>query len=111
LFFSVHDATAGGAQLWKSDGTAAGTVLIATFQPFDGEDISAYPVFSGSTLFVAVQHGYEYDEDWPFSDQLWKCDGTAAGTVLLQDVGGDYLSNLTNVNGMLFFVADDGAHG
>ena len=46
---------------------------------------------------------------------MWKSNGTAAGTVLVKDVYpgniGSYPSKLTNVNGTLFFVADDGVHG
>ena len=44
--------------------------------------------------------------------ELWKSDGTAAGTVLVKDInpGSDSSgpSYLTNVNGTLFFTADDG---
>ena len=28
LFFAIYDNTSGGPGLWKSDGTAAGTVLV-----------------------------------------------------------------------------------
>jgi ELWxxDGT repeat protein len=47
--------------------------------------------------------------------ELWKSDGTIAGTVLVKDIrtgaAGSYPQNLVNVNGTLFFTADDGAHG
>jgi ELWxxDGT repeat protein len=43
--------------------------------------------------------------------ELWKIDGTAPGTVVVKDInpGGTstYPSNLTNVNGTLFFNAQD----
>lgn len=45
--------------------------------------------------------------------ELWNSDGTAGGTALLKDLRpGYYVSlpdELTNVNGTLFFAADDGA--
>jgi ELWxxDGT repeat protein len=47
--------------------------------------------------------------------ELWKSDGTSAGTVLVRDIrsGGNSSSatNLTNVNGTLYFRANDGATG
>ena len=45
--------------------------------------------------------------------ELWKSDGTAAGTVLVKDINPGTASSipsfLTNVNGTLFFTANDGA--
>jgi ELWxxDGT repeat protein len=47
--------------------------------------------------------------------ELWKSDGTAAGTVLVGDIrpgsGGSYPSNLTAVGSTLFFSADNGVNG
>lgn len=47
--------------------------------------------------------------------KLWRSNGTAAGTILFKDilpgsVGSDPCA-LTNVNRVLYFVADDGVHG
>ncbi len=47
--------------------------------------------------------------------ELWKSDGSAAGTVMLKDIfGGGSDGNpsyLTNVNGTVFFTANDGTTG
>ena len=47
--------------------------------------------------------------------ELWKSDGSAAGTTRVRDintgVGDSNLGSLTNVNGRLFFDANDGTHG
>ena len=48
-------------------------------------------------------------------NELWKSDGTDAGTVMVADIvpgtGGASPHELTNVNGTLFFFANDGIHG
>src|SRR5262249_21719023 len=108
LFFST--ANSGGA-LWKSDGTEAGTSLVAPL--FDANDLTNV---NGTLFFTAY--------DRMVGTELWKSDGTAAGTTLVKDIfpGGFWdtwnyhannsnPSNLTNVNGTLFFTADDGVHG
>ena len=47
--------------------------------------------------------------------ELWKSDGTASGTALVQDINpgtaGSYPFSLTNVSGVLFFAASDPTHG
>jgi ELWxxDGT repeat protein len=107
LFFNANDGES-GHELWKSDGTAAGTVLVKDI--FPGSD-SSYPeelTAVGSTLFFIARDGATGSE-------LWKSDGTAAGTVMVKDIlSGDIgsaPSELTNVNGTLFFSANDGVNG
>jgi ELWxxDGT repeat protein len=62
----------------------------------------------GSTLFFAANDGVHGNE-------LWKSDGTAAGTKMVKNIRplgkSSDPQNLVNVNGTLFFTANDGAHG
>ncbi len=107
LFFTAYDDT-NGYELWKSDGTATGTVLVKDIR---GGSTSSAPrnlVAVGNTLYFRAYtdaNGYE----------LWKSDGTAAGTVLVKDINsgstGSYPNYLTNVSGKLFFQASDGSNG
>ncbi|MCA9179762.1 MAG: hypothetical protein KDB14_35140, partial [Planctomycetales bacterium] len=97
-----------GRELWKSDGTAAGTVLVMDISAGTGSSSPRYFANVNGTLFFNAHDGVSGYE-------LWKSDGTAAGTVLVKDISaGPWHSNpesLTNVNGTLYFSADDGVNG
>ena len=112
LFFTLDDGVRGTA-LWSSDGTRAGTALVKVIDPSGGySDGPSEMVGVGDTLYFTADDGVHGDE-------LWKSDGTKAGTVLVKDITsgdtGDYYSygpdSLTDVAGTLFFTADDGVHG
>jgi uncharacterized repeat protein (TIGR01451 family) len=109
LFFSTWGDIWRGISkndLWKSDGTEAGTGLVKEFDPalLDGSYsyLTELTNVNGTLFFI---HGTE----------LYKSDGTEAGTVLLKEfVSSEFhspLHSLTNVNGTLFFSAYDGVHG
>jgi ELWxxDGT repeat protein len=92
-----------GAELWKSDGTAAGTVLVKDINP-GGEGSSPRDLFAfnGRLFFTAFTAS-----DGPSGPKLWRSDGTAAGTVRVADLQGP--ANFTVVNGQFFFTAYDRA--
>lgn len=107
VYFTANDG-AHGAELWISDGTAAGTTLVKDINPGSAGSNPSNLITVGSTLFFTASDGASGVE-------LWKSDGTAAGTVLVKDINpGTIGSNpgyLTGVNGTLFFRASDGASG
>ncbi len=107
VYFSATDATH-GAELWKSDGTAAGTMLVA--------DINSGTASSSPTNLTYF-NGYVYfaATDTVHGTELWRTDGTSAGTTLVRDINPNASSssptNLTVVGNYLFFTANDGTHG
>jgi uncharacterized repeat protein (TIGR01451 family) len=93
-----------GSELWISDGTDPGTVLIKNFP----ENIDFPPTNVNGIAYFARDDGNNGVE-------LWKSDGTAAGTVLVSDINvgadGSFPLKRVNVNGTLFFSAFDNTSG
>ncbi|HSK80058.1 MAG TPA: ELWxxDGT repeat protein [Thermoanaerobaculia bacterium] len=105
LFF-VADDGATGVELWKTDGTAAGTAQVRDILPGPASSIwnYSYMVAAGGLLFFDAA-----------DRQLWRSDGTAAGTFPLTNVVTGPPSygvfRLTAAFDRLYFIADDGIHG
>jgi large repetitive protein len=104
LFFTAHDPVA-GPRLWKTDGTAEGTVPVAAVNV---SNFGGGPIVVGGTLFFG-------STDPDHGTELWRSDGTEAGTVLIADINlgpaGSNPSELTHMGGLVFFTADDGLSG
>ncbi|MEA2600690.1 MAG: hypothetical protein QOF89_1682 [Acidobacteriota bacterium] len=92
-------------QLWKTDGTQAGTSKVSN-------------VGGGlSNLFVAPAGGplFFVADDGVHGDELWKSDGTSGGTGIVKDIfpgsRRSEIAGLTAVGNRVYFVADDDVHG
>jgi ELWxxDGT repeat protein len=107
VLFSARTATR-GFELWKTDGTTNGTVMVRDIKPgAEGSNISLATNYKGKLYFVA--------DDGTHGKELWMSDGTFGGTMLVKDIRpGRYGSDITaciEMNNTLFFVANDGTHG
>ncbi|MBL7741519.1 MAG: T9SS type A sorting domain-containing protein [Chitinophagaceae bacterium] len=107
VFFAANNGV-NGLELWKTNGTEAGTVLVKDIHPGASSSSIGYLTNVNGTLFFVASNGVNGVE-------LWKSDGTEAGTVMVKDIrSGSMSSNpsaLANVNGILFFAANDGVNG
>src|SRR6266542_2274859 len=104
LFFVANDGDH-GTELWKSNGTAAGTVLVKDIRPGPGDaDPQNLTSVGGKILFFRADDGVHGSE-------LWTSNGTAEGTMLVADInpgsGGSSPLQLTDIDGTLFFAARD----
>jgi ELWxxDGT repeat protein len=120
LFFVAKDGT-NGYELWKSNGTSNGTVMVKDINSdssgsFDTTKKFQLVSFNGEIYFPV-------DDDSGNGVELWKSNGTADGTVMVKDIrsGSEssipmYVDHLLHksaveLNGFLYFAANDGVKG
>jgi ELWxxDGT repeat protein len=99
VFFPASDGI-NGLELWGSDGTAAGTRLIADICPGSCASFPRSFAVVGTKLFFVADDGFHGPE-------LWRSDGTAAGTVQVKDLipvnGAGHIHGLIALNGQILF--------
>jgi ELWxxDGT repeat protein len=107
MFFAATNGV-NGMELWKTDGTDAGTVMVKDIRPGASNSSIGYLTSVNHVLYFVANNGVNGTE-------LWKSDGTAAGTVMVKDIRSGSLSSnpsgLINFNGLLYFSADNGING
>lgn len=119
IYFLANDGV-NGYELWKTGGANSSTVLVADINPGPASSADPFSVLPllpqnvGGTLVLAADNG-------TYGLELWRSDGTSAGTLLVADLLPGIGGALTDVSlfpplavaaaGKLYFSADDGATG
>ena len=94
-----------GPELWKTDGTAAGTVQVKDIIPGPTGSRPEYLATYNGEVYFTIYDGSDSD--------LWKTNGTAAGTILVKEdiTTSRYILNdnfaTVEYNGELYFAARD----
>jgi trimeric autotransporter adhesin len=77
VFFTANDGT-NGNELWKTDGTTGGTVMVKDINGVGSSNPQNLTVMNGTLYFTA--------NDGTNGIELWKSNGTAAGTVMAANI-------------------------
>lgn len=110
-FFGAAVNAAPLNQLWKTDGTVAGTGLVTTMSASVPQYFSQYQL---------APEGYQNILYFPAGDgtygtELWRSDGTAGGTFRLADIepgaGSSFPTGLGVINGVCYFMATNTDYG
>ncbi len=115
LYFAAVDADGANPSFWKTNGTRSGTIKLKDIDPFYGFTVASTADFFARSKRMLYFSAVDYTNSE--GTVLWKTDGTVAGTRKVKDInptsGTPTLgpSFLTDVDGTLFFVSDDGING
>ncbi len=106
VFFPGFDSEHGW-ELWASDGTATGTILVKDLTPGPKSTTISSLVSIGKAVVFSPSR---QDQDW----ELWRSGGTPQDTVLLKTFpknASGHPQALVESNGSLFFMESDGVSG
>lgn len=109
-YFAASNSTETDTELWRTDGTPDGTILV--------RDINPGPAASGPlSAGVLDSNLYFYADDSIHGRELWISDGTRDGTRLVRDIrpgassGSVHGNRMARLGHRLYFRSDDGIHG
>lgn len=107
LYFLANGGGSPTTQLWKTDGTSAGTTQVTANIPDISDRMVTVDLLEGGpTLFFTT-----FDGD---SQGIWRSDGTASGTKLVKSLGSGAQTSVQDMvayNHELVFDGDDGVSG
>ncbi|WP_221393473.1 DNRLRE domain-containing protein [Dyadobacter sp. NIV53] len=98
VYFIADQGTAGGQELWKTDGTTAGTTLIKDLLPTSTYGSIQLAATVNKTLYIITNQ-----------NMLWRSDGTTAGTIMIKDASSNYgvINSFKILKNVLYFVIDN----
>ena len=110
IFFAGNSGST-GLELWKTDGTAANTVLVKDINTVIVSSSSTATQASSPKRFATLGNSIYFNAVGANGSELWKSDGTAAGTTEVMDinpgVNGGNPDQIATANGAIYYFASD----
>jgi ELWxxDGT repeat protein len=104
IYFRAGSGSPNDIELWESDGTEAGTILLKNIHPSGSSEPFGFIEYNGYLYFAAKDD---------LSGGLWRTDGTVAGTEKVSAVN-VYTHTMPKIfneyDGKLYFMADYPGH-
>ncbi|HRI60692.1 MAG TPA: T9SS type A sorting domain-containing protein [Saprospiraceae bacterium] len=104
-----------GNEVWKTDGTAAGTVMLKDISVGSSGSIEENPELFQNVFTVVSGNLYFSAKNLATGYELWKSDGTAAGTIRIKDINPGLQNSspyaLGTTSNLLLFSAYDPSFG
>lgn len=100
-----------GTELWRSDGTSEGTVLVKDIYSGYGNGINNLKAIDLNGILIFEAYTPELGKE------IWRSDGTENGTSLIKDIDSIVFSSLIHNIGFfkfkneIYFIADDNVNG
>lgn len=115
LLFFIGSTNTSGTELWRTDGTVAGTFMLKDIWSNTGNGLTGSSSAYNPYLGVYNNELYFLANDGIHGGEIWKSDGTTAGTVILKDIyPGLVSSNIRDFkvgNNGIYFLADNQING
>jgi ELWxxDGT repeat protein len=103
LYFTANDGV-NGDELWVSDGTTAGTQLLANINP--SRNSNGTPGSSEPQYLTEINNKFYFSaDDGVNGRELWVSDGTTAGTQLIADLNPGIGTNYKFTRYPVYFIA------
>ncbi|MBX7052138.1 MAG: T9SS type A sorting domain-containing protein [Flavobacteriales bacterium] len=96
-----------GTELWRTDGTDAGTYMIKDIYPGEQGCGSSYWLPSITSLNNEV---FFIANDGEHGMELWKTDRTEAGTIMVKNINGSYTDSFYNIQMSSTYMTAMGDH-
>ncbi|ANM30417.1 hypothetical protein ABI59_13815 [Acidobacteria bacterium Mor1] len=110
LYFAADDGVH-GLELWKTDLSDEGTVLVRDIHPGTGDSVVLNPFRVEPDAATLGNLVFFIADDGVHGPEVWRSDGTAEGTWMLRDIldgeDGADPDYLTAFRGRMYFVASD----
>ena len=110
IFFQGNSGNT-GFELWKTDGTTANTVLVKDINTATVSSTTTATQASSPKRFATLGNSIYFNAVGANGSELWKSDGTAAGTIEVADINpgavGGNPDQIAAVNGAVYYFASD----